>query len=175
MQIAFLRAHPLRGAFNIVEGTVAMAPHLIVKALYSLGWNDIYPPNALYGLLMLSLAGFGVASTWRGLPSWRARALLLSCVCASILAISLAEYLIWTPVGSLRLEGPLPRYYPPFVPFLLLLSSEGLRTWKTAGRTGWILAGSAALFVLVLLSPPWVLAHRYYGTGPIAVLKATLR
>jgi uncharacterized membrane protein len=175
LQIAFLRSHPFRGAFTVVSGTLSLAPHMTVKALYSLGWNDIYPSNALYAILMLSLAGFCAVSTWHGLPGWRARALVLSSVLASILAISLAEYLVWTPVGGHKLEGPLPRYYLPFVPFLLLLSCERLRSWKIAGRTGYILAGSAALFFFVLLTPPWVLSHRFYGVGPIAVLKATLR
>jgi uncharacterized membrane protein len=175
LQIAFLRLHPFRGAFNVVAGTVSMAPHLTVKALYSLGWNDIYPSNALYGILMLSLAGFCVVATWHGLPTWRARVLLLASVLASIVAISLAEYLVWTPVGGHKLEGPLPRYYPPFVPFLLLLSSGRLRVWKSSGRTGWIVAASSALFSFVLLTPPWLLSHRYYGLGPIAVLRATLR
>jgi uncharacterized membrane protein len=175
LQMAFLVSHPLRGVFNIVAGTLSIMPHMIMNALYSLAWNDIFPPTAIYGILMLSLAGFCLAASWHGLSSWRARGLLALCVVGSILAISLAEYLIWTQVGSPKVDGPLARYYLPFVPFLLLFSSEKLRAAKVATGRGLMLSVSAALFLIVLLSPPWVLSHRLYNTGPITVLKATLR
>ena len=175
LQLDFLHHHPLRGAFILISDAIIEAPHLIVKALYTLAWNDIYPPTAVYYTLILSLAGFCLVSTWQAITTWRARGMLVACVLSSILALSLAEYLIWTKVGSPRVSGLIARYYLPFVPFLLLFTSQKLRSFQVAARTGWILCASAFLFLFILLTPPWLLSHRFYNTGPIVVLKATLK
>jgi hypothetical protein len=173
--MAYLRTHPVRGALTILEGTAVLAPNLAVKATYTLGWNDIYPPWSVYGLLLLSLAGFGLLASWRGMPSWYARGLLIFAVLAVILGISFAEYLIWTPVGAHKLEGPLARYYLPLVPFVLLLTSEETRAWKNAWARRWTLSATMVLCIAVVCTTPWVLARRYYNASPLRVAQTALR
>jgi uncharacterized membrane protein len=175
LQMDYLRAHPVRGALTILKGTAVLAPNLAVKATYTLGWNDIYPPWFIYGLLLLSLAGFVLLASWSGMPSWYALGLLAFSLLAVILGISFAEYLIWTPVGAHKLEGPLARYYLPLVPFVLLLSSEHARAWKNATARRWTLSATMALFLVAVCTTPWVVARRNYSASPARVAQTALR
>jgi uncharacterized membrane protein len=175
LQMGYLRAHPVRGAVTILKGTAVLAPNLAVKATYTLGWNDIYPPWLVYGLMLLSLAGFCVLVSWNGMPSWYARSLLIFALLAVILGISFAEYLIWTPVGAHKLEGPLARYYLPLIPFALLLSSADARPWRNATARRWFLSATVAVFLAVVCTTPWVIARRYYNASPVRVLLTALR
>jgi uncharacterized membrane protein len=126
-QVAFLRAHPVRGGINLMEGTILALPAAALKGLALLGTLDVAPPKAVYAVLLLGVAGVGWFAPKEGLNSWRARGVLLFILLTIVVAISLAEYIIWTPLAAKRIEGLQFRYYLPLIPFAFLLLPGNLR------------------------------------------------
>jgi uncharacterized membrane protein len=118
-----------------------------------LGWLDIGLPSfviyaylALFLFVALSLSvRFGIAE----------RAMLAMVFVATLLTLSLAQYLIWSPVGGSEIEGLQGRYFIPAVPLLLLaISAPWLRGTRWA-ICAIAIPGNAIALVL--------LARRYYG------------
>jgi uncharacterized membrane protein len=101
---------------------------------------------------------------------------LLFILLTIVVAISLAEYIIWTPLAAKRIEGLQFRYYLPLIPFAFLLlpgnfqasSGKRIRAGKTLRKKA-VLWSTAALLIAVLYTP-WVVAHRYYNLGLSAAL-----
>ncbi len=171
-QVAFLQGHPVSGLVKMTEGTLREAPGLAVKGLETLGTNDVFPPVVVYGLLLLGFAGLVGLSPGAGLTGWWGRALMVVAVLGVVAAISLAEYLIWTPVGAGRVLGLQARYYLPLVPLgFLLADRRNVAGWWR--RLGLVVA--AGLLVVGVAATPWVAAQRFYRSGPGAAIISALR
>lgn len=119
-QLASLLAHPA-AAFTLPWTTIIHDPNLLHTAIGVLGWLTIPLPGWLYALWMgaggAALAG-GVADPAG--PRLRDMALLGAAACACIWGVYLSQYLVWTDVGALRIDGPQGRYWLPVLPLLAL-------------------------------------------------------
>jgi uncharacterized membrane protein len=180
LQLAFLRNHPFKGSFYLIKGTIKPAPGMAIADLEILGENDAFPPKIIDALLALGIGGIAWLTPWVGLKSGRARLLLLIALLGSVLGVSLAMYLYWSPVQFHRIEGLQPRYYLPLIPFVLLLFSRErlgatLENYLPARLRERLLFFTATMYVAAVLYTPWVAAHRFYNLGLTAAVKLVLR
>jgi hypothetical protein len=171
VQAAFLRGHPLASAAAVGRGTIEAAWDFVHRGLYVIGWNDLLPHRGAAAVLAGCLAAivFGV----RPVPvrSWRGYVVLASAVVAPLLAISLAEYMIWTPPRLGTVYGVQPRYWLPVMPLAMVL--VGGRVRALAGRRR-LMAGACALLAGVACTLPWVAAHAFYGESVWPVVRLNL-
>ena len=72
--------------------------------------------------------------------SWRARTLMVIAVIVPLVAISAAEYVIWTPPGLATVYGVQPRYWLPVLPAMMLLVTG----WRAPGSDEHAMATPAA-------------------------------
>jgi uncharacterized membrane protein len=87
------------------------------------GWNRLKLPRVVIVLELLLLLTVALTSPLQ-LPG-RARALAVGVVAASIVAIVIGQYVIWTIVCAEVIEGVQGRYFLPLA--VLLLSALSLR------------------------------------------------
>ncbi|MFC6646023.1 DUF2142 domain-containing protein [Granulicella cerasi] len=169
-QTAHLKSNPVMGLFWLVVATLKDAPGLFVKGFGLMGINDVFLPSAFYLVLMAGCVVMLLATPSPGLRRRASRLLVLFAVLVAVFGISLAQYLATTPVGSHLLIGVQSRYYLPFLPFLFLL-------WRGRGRILESPIGRGVVwvfgvgFLVVVLSTPWIAAHRFYATGILAALR----
>lgn len=155
-QIAYLLAHPLRIP-ALAWDTLAFSGHDLVRQFVGvLGWLDTSFPDPFYtGVYVVGAAVLSIPLwAWFFAPGERqdprVSAAVLSCVMFAAGSVFFLLYLVWTPVGSPRVEGVQGRYFLLIAPFLALL----FPAQPGAGR----LLRSAALhqcvmvFVCVLLA-----------------------
>jgi len=128
------------------------------QMLGQLGLLDLPVPTALLVLCAIALAA-GLLAAVRPMPG-PARPLVWAAAPLCILAILIAEYLSWTPVGATAIEGMQGRYLIPLLPFLAL----GMPSWPAPERLAVLgraclvpvvaagLATAAALPILVTLT-----------------------
>jgi hypothetical protein len=171
-QTAFLRAHPFAAAAAVIRGTAEAGWDFVHRGLYVIGWNDLLPHHGAAALLAVCLAAILLAARPVPVRTWRGFLVLASAVAAPLLAISLAEYVIWTPPGLGTVYGVQPRYWLPVMPFAMILL--GGRVPGLAGRR-WVLAGGCAVMGAVAATLPCMAAHAFYGEGLGAVLRLNLR
>lgn len=191
-QMALLCAHPLQAALNIVLGSAFQIPLMALGGFEILGLLDILAPAAIYALLA---AGFFVIlrlAPPSGLHSARARGALVAALAATCAAISLVEYLIFTPPGLATVGGLQARYYLPLLALAFLLrrsSAAGPLRTKTRNdpadkpqtepsaepsASPRLLLLAAALFLAAVLYTPAVAAHGFYNLSLPAALQACL-
>jgi uncharacterized membrane protein len=133
------------------------------------GWLDTplpFPLVILWGCLLLA-AAVSASDPALALAAWQ-RWWAAAVLAASLLAISLALYLVWTPLGADFVQGMQGRYLLPLAPVAALL----LYRRRAAGRLGavaaswWPAAVAAACavlsvgFTVLTLLLIW---FRYYG------------
>jgi uncharacterized membrane protein len=175
-QMSFLRAHPVEGVRDLLGGTAREIPQLVVRGMETLGGNDVFAPIAIYVFLFISILGLALLSPIDGLKAWRSRGLLLFALVATVAGLSFAEYIIWTPPGSHRVEGLQSRYYLPLVPLAFFFFSRRWRRQDEVASVGgkeapwrkWqevLLVISGSTFVIVVLYTPWIAAHSFYKLG----------
>lgn len=122
-----------------------------------LGWLDIGLPRFvrwMFGLLFLYVAG----ATAMQLTAPQ-RLLLVAAFAATLLIVSLSQYLIWTAVGANEVHGIQGRYFLPVAPLLLLACSR--RVWPLHVA---VPLGIGAIANVVAIA---TLSRHYYGTLPL--------
>ena len=130
----------------------AYAEHFVGR----LGWLDIPLPRPLViaALVLLLLVGL----TSERLRA-RERLLGIAIVIASMLLISLSQYLAWSPIGADYIEGIQGRYFLPLGPLVLLLFSAGPRNARvaTAVRAAFVVTAIAlnAIGVFAIVQRYW--------------------
>lgn len=174
-QAVFLRAHPLVASLAIGRGTADAAWDFVHRGLYVIGWNDLLPHHGA----ALALSACLLVIAWRapgaGVRSWRARALLLIAVIVPLLGISIAEYLIWTPVALRTVYGVQPRYWLPVLPaMMLLVTSWRAQDRGTGRRKEWLLPAATILLVVITCTLPWMAARAFYRAGLIEAIRINL-
>jgi hypothetical protein len=184
LQISFLHTHPLEGSEKIVFWTLVQTPLLFAQGLEVLGILDIYAPFGIYAILSVGLAGILLFSPALGLSTRRARVALILAVLAVCGAISLVEYIVFTPPEAswvACLEG---RYYLPLAALACLLirrkpAALNLEAQRAPGarsngsRRQLLLTCAASVFLIGVLYTPWVAAHGFYNLGLGAAFQAS--
>jgi uncharacterized membrane protein len=123
--------------------------HLIGR----LGWLDIGLPRivlVLYVLLFL----YAALSIPLRLGAVH-RAMLAAVVAGTMLLLSLAQYLLWSPVGGAIIEGLQGRYFLPIAPLVLLAISANRLRWTHWAAYVVAIAGNAIAL--------YTLTRHYYG------------
>lgn len=174
-QMQFLRGHPVRAAFALGQGTAEAAWDFVHRGLYVVGWNDLLPHHGAALVLSACLLAVALWAPGVGVRSWRARMLMLLAVVFPLIAISGAEYVIWTPPGLGTVYGVQPRYWLPVLPAMMLLAT-GWRAPReeSARRREWLVA-AMVLLVCVACTLPWMAARAFYRVGLIEVVRINLR
>jgi hypothetical protein len=160
VQAWFLVTHP--GAWRtIARATIGDGWWIYAREFIGiLGWLDVLLPVLFYPLACLVLA-VALATSSPAIPcglNRRARACIGGALAAGGLAIFLAQYLTWTPVGSLSAAGVQGRYFLPLAMFLPLLRKprDGAGRWLVP-RLALLAFPCVAIGVVVP-----VLVYRYY-------------
>jgi uncharacterized membrane protein len=103
-------------AFPIIAETLSVFSVIYrITFIGMLGWMDVVLPDtyrwAAYA--MLGLASLACVLAGRGVAPARDVVITLAAAGAATLAIFAAQYLTWTPVGAMRVEGVQGRYFLP--------------------------------------------------------------
>jgi uncharacterized membrane protein len=143
-QVAQAPLHFLRlAASDYITHSFQYIDHLVGR----LGWLDIGLPRLVvisYIVLFVYVA-VSVSLRVTGIE----RAILASVFLATLLLLSLSQYLIWTPVGGTSIEGLQGRYFIPVVPLaLLLMSTRRVRLWRWAICALTMIGNAIALYTL---------------------------
>ena len=122
-----------------------------------LGRLDLFLPAPLYAAWGLALTAAVLAAAlgpslpsgprWRWSPLWAG-----ACLAASVFAVYISQYLVWTRVGMEEVAGVQGRYFVPLLPFLAFaLPQYGLRRGPVlhAIARGLVLAAAALSAVVV--------------------------
>jgi hypothetical protein len=140
------------------------------------GWNDLLPHHGAELVLSACLLMVALYAPGVGVRSWRARTLMLIAVVAPLVAISVAEYVIWTPPGLATVYGVQPRYWLPVLPAMMLLVTGWRAPWGRSGqRREWFLMAAAIVLVCVACTLPWMAARAFYRAGLIEAVRINLR
>jgi hypothetical protein len=177
VQRVFLREHPLVASLAVLRGTAYAGYDFLHRGVYVIGLNDLLPHHGAAAVLAICLLIIVIAARGPVVKTWRGRALLIVCVAAPLVGVSLAEYLIWTPPGGTTVFGVMPRYWLAAMPLgILLLQSCLLRRehWLAMmPRQMMMMAG--AVMAIVACTLPWMVSHAYYREGAWHVLLLNLR
>jgi uncharacterized membrane protein len=173
-QERYIRTHPIAAGFHIVEGTARAMPGVAIKGLELLGMNDVFPPAIVYAGLLVALIGIALLAPCEGLSDRRAWLFLLALLLVVIAGMSVAEYIIWNPPGSAKVEGLQSRYYLALVPFAFLLINRAKKLAESTRRSRGLF-GAVILFAILVLYTPWVVSRSYFRTNPVVAFEASLR
>jgi hypothetical protein len=162
-QLQVLFAAPLRIAWLPLH-TLIHDPWLIPQGIGVLGWLDVPLPAALYAGWIAAVALAALADLIAARDQdvrWRRSLLLCAAAAASVWAIYLSQYLLWTDVGLDRVNGPTGRYFLPLIPLVALaLPSLPLRPLRSIRLIALAAPVVAAFCGLVIL--PAVVVGAYY-------------
>lgn len=151
-QAAFFRGHPFAAGAAILRGTWEAAVDFVRRGLYVVGWNDLLPHRGLEVLVLVCFAVLLAGLGWKWL-NWRGSVVIVVAVGGSLLGISAAEYVIWTPVGLGTVYGIQPRYWLPVVPIALLLLREARGKTLPLWRERTVLAAGLGSALIALTLP----------------------
>jgi hypothetical protein len=175
-QMVFVREHPLNAALALGRGTAEAAWDFVHRGLYVVGWNDLLPHHGAALVLSACLLAIALCAPGVGVRSWRARMLIVLAVVLPLLAISVAEYVIWTPPGLATVYGVQPRYWLPVLPAMMLLAASwrdprGERgQWRNA-----LLMAAAMVLAGVACTLPWMAARAFYRAGLMEAVRINLQ
>ncbi|GBR43383.1 DUF2142 domain-containing protein [Neokomagataea thailandica] len=148
--------HPWVAVVLVIRTVQAFGAGLYQQYVGVLGWLDapvvtwfspIAAMAALYGLISAVLQ----ARFRRSVHAWGQCLGTLAIIAATFCGVSLALYMIWTPVGQSLILGLQGRYYLGWSLFLVLLLPEVPRSWRVrVWRGGDAMVMFAVLCVSVL-------------------------
>lgn len=174
-QAAFLTSHPFAASMAVFRGTADAAGDFVHRGLYVVGWNDLLPHHGAALVLSLCLLVIAWRAPGASVRSWRARLLIFLAVIIPLVGISIAEYLIWTPLGLRTVYGVQPRYWLPVLPAMMLLVTSW-RTQKRAElRREWLLLPTTILLACVACTLPWMEARAFYRARLMQAVRINLR
>lgn len=128
-----------------------------------LGSLQVVLPETYYDFMYVVLAlGFLGAAFDRGGPPWQGSAVILAAVAATVLAMLIALYLTWTPLGWNYVEGPQGRY---FLPLALLLSAAVPALARRKSVLAAITCIAVAAPMVTMSVVPAAVVDRYYAWG----------
>jgi uncharacterized membrane protein len=129
-QLAFVRAHPIAFCEAVSRGLGHDGFFILQSFVGNLGWIDTPLPPVVVGVYLLALLAACVPM--RGDPpapaGWRL-GVIAAAVCACVVIFAFLNYLVWTPVGGLRLEGLQGRYFIPLGAAGLILIWGAMRRY----------------------------------------------
>jgi uncharacterized membrane protein len=133
-----------------------------------LGLLNVVLPNGFYLLWIIALAASLLADLTapRGASErgrWLEPLLLLAACPAAVLAIYLSQYLAWTPVGELRIQGMQGRYLTPLIPLVAMALPRVAVPFGQAIRLGGTLMLAVAAAVGAFVIPATIVAFYYLG------------
>ena len=164
-QLAGVLAHPWH-FIRAVGGTIwsdCYAYYLSTVGVF--GWLDTLLPRAYYDAAWVPFAAAAAAECWGKPREHRTggRLLLLGVLAATALGLMLAMYLIWTPVGSDRVDGITGRYLIPLLLFVpLLFRRGGLLPTMPGGLRGGAWVAVCACAAAGWWYVPMTIILRYY-------------
>jgi uncharacterized membrane protein len=127
------------------------------------GWLDTplpRPAMAIWGLLLLAAALTG-GDAGLALAVWQ-RWVAAAVTAATMLLLSLSQYVLWTRLGADFVDGLQGRYFLPLAPAAALLFYNRRLAGRPAGAAApWLLGGLSAAFVVLTLLRIW---FRYHGS-----------
>ncbi|HZQ50948.1 MAG TPA: DUF2142 domain-containing protein [Bryobacteraceae bacterium] len=162
-QIHYLESSPFHLGAILANTVVKDSQLLSVELVGMLGWLSLRLPrwyyefyaDAAFVILLLFLSLRRIFS-WSGL-------IVIAAALASIGAVLVSIYVLFSPPGSPAVENLQGRYFIPTLAFLALLCHNQIR------ERSWQFAGACALWVVVLGTTLTVSAQtiegRYYITG----------
>ena len=127
-QIAYMLEHPIRSLVALIGGYIGPIKIISVSFFGSFGWLRVFMPIPWY-LAYLALTIIWLGNNPEPLPNRLSQLVFPLAALASMMAISLSMYLIFTPVGGSYTLGIQGRYLIPLFPFLVtpILFKERLR------------------------------------------------
>ncbi len=162
-QILVVLHHPLTVGLLPLTRPNPSFPALWSQLIGVLGPFTIRLPVSLYALFTLALlSAAGALLTGRPNPGGKPWAPLVALIaalgCAEL--IYLVQYLTWTPVGALRIDGVQGRYFLPLLPVLTIVLTAIL---PIPPRLRWIwwLAPLTAIIALDMNLPGMIAQHYY--------------
>lgn len=173
-QMAFLRGHPVNAALAVGRGTVNAAWDFVHRGLYVVGWNDLLPHHGAAFVLSVCLLVIALCAPGVSVRSWRARILLVIAAVVPLVAISAAEYVIWTPPGLATVYGVQPRYWLPVLPAMMLLVAGWRPRRESSGGREWLLWVATIVLVCVACTLPWMASRAFYRAGLFEAVRINL-
>ncbi len=160
-QINFMLTHPIATVDAFTKTVGAYGESVYDAFIGELGWSDVEFPSWYYALVTAMLAVALVASLPRrdGVRPLGAALILLG-LCGAAIAIYVAQYVAWSPIGSDIMHGVQGRYF--VVPALFVgLLCPALALPTILQRP---LAIATLAFPIVVTIPLMirVIAYRYY-------------
>ncbi len=164
-QLSVLLADPTR-LVTLPWNTITHDPWIITTAIGVFGWLALVFPAAFYALwkgavAAACLSGAFTADRARLPPRWPETVLLLLAASACVLGVYLSQYLVWTNVGSARIDGPQGRYWLPILPLLALAIPQFKVPGGLALRAVCTLPLLVAAAAGLVLLPPMIVAFFY--------------
>ena len=153
-QSAHVMHFPLRFLRVAAADYLTHAPVYFEQLTGRLGWLDVFLPRFIRIAFALLFAY--LAATMNVQLRLRERLLVAAAFVATLLIVSLSQYLIWTPVNADEIHGIQGRYFLPVFPLLLIAIAKPV--WKLRIAVPLTVAAVANLAAL------YAVAARYYET-----------
>jgi uncharacterized membrane protein len=166
VQIHFLVAHPL-ALVPIVRNTLIWdGRRLISEVIGFFGWGELPLPPWFYKAGYALLAAVLLIAVVNYKPMHRSRILLGSVAAAGVVAsVSLASFIMWTPVGEMKIWGLQGRYFVPAVAMLAFLVPASTRL---GGLSNTALAVSTlGFFALSTVTTVRIVNHYYFSDAQL--------
>ena len=133
-QLRHMLGYPLRVASAVVSDYARHTTQYFDHFVGRLGWLDIGLPDSVELAYLLAFLYVALSSGAGFSP--RVRMLVLSVFVASLVMVSVSQYMIWTPVGSSDVDGIQGRYFLPVSPLPLIALAVKRLPWRWWIPTG---------------------------------------
>jgi Predicted membrane protein (DUF2142) len=173
-QLRGVLAAPLRFLGLAAADYVVHAPRYAAGFVGNFGWLDTPLPRpaiVVWGLLLLAAAATG-GDPALTLAAWQ-RWLAAAAMGATLVLLSLSQYVTWTPLGAGFVDGLQGRYFLPLAPVAAILLYHRRFGMRLAARgsgspvaaaapaaAGWLFGGLSVAFTVLTLLRIW---FRYHG------------